>query len=201
MWIRTYFAAAICLACWLIIAGFPVSGYNSLNESAEAALPLNITALESDQANLSQVADEILKNLTNMEPSMSGSVDYSNTNANCLSHLSIVDYWGNHYPSNNKYVFLNDIVRMIVAPCKTGLLKLYERNPDGSEQSSNYIRVFANRKYNWWFIGDTVGQHTLWFTIQKNRYGCVSPSNDVEYRVISETCPDLANCSPTPRYA
>jgi hypothetical protein len=90
---------------------------------------------------------------------------------------------------------------MIVAPCKTGLLKLYERNPDGSEQSSNYIRVFANRKYNWWFIGDTVGQHTLWFTIQQNRYGCVSPSNDVEYRVISETCPDLANCSPTPSYA
>lgn len=207
MRIRTYFVAAICLACWLIIAGFPVSGYNSLNESAEAALLLNIPALESNQVNSSQEnwlndsdkVDEMPQNLTNMEPSMSGSVDYSNTNTNCQSHLWIVDYWGNHYQCNAKCVFLHDVARMIVAPCKTGSLKLYEKNPDGNVVESRYIPVSANRRYNWWFIGDTDGLHTMWFTI-KDRYG-VSQSNEVKYQVILENCPGIANCSPSSRYA
>ena len=183
MRIRTNFVAAVCLACWLIIACFPVSGYNSLNESAEAALPLNIPALESDQV------EEMPDNLTNMSSVFDSS-------ANCLNRLWIVDYWGKRYPNDSKYVFSNDVVRMIVAPCKRGLLKLYEEYPEGNVVESRYIPVSANRRYNWWFIGDTEGLHTMWFTI-KDRYGQVSESNNVTYQVISEDCPGIANCSPT----
>ena len=200
---RTNFVAAVCLACWLIIAGSPVSGYNSLNESAEAALLLNIPALERDQVNLSQenwlnlsdIDDEMPQNLTSMGPSMSDSVNNSNTNTNYPSHLSIVDYWGNHYLCDAKCVFLHDASRMIVVPCKTGLLKLYEVYPRGEMVESGYIRVYAHRRYNWWFVGDTVGLHTMSFTV-RDRYG-LSLSNEVEYEVISENCPGIANCSPS----
>ena len=204
MRMRINFVAAICLACWLILAGFPVSGYNSLNESAEAALPLNILALESDQVNSSQenlqnysdVADEMPYNLTNITAPVSSSVDYSNSGTQCQNHLWIVDYWGNHYTCNAKCVLLHDTAKMVIAPCKTGSLKLYEKNPDGNVVESRYIRVPANKRYNWWFIGDTEGLHTLWYTI-KDRYGQVSQSNNVTYQVILENCPGIANCSPS----
>jgi hypothetical protein len=203
---RSYFIAAVCLACWLIIAGFPVAGYNSLNESAEAALPLNIPALESLQVNLSQgnglnygdYIDEMPHNLTNNETSMRGSVDYSQPN--CQSQLRIVDYWGNSYSCNAKCVFLHDVARTIVAPYNGGFLKLYERNPDGNVVGSRYIPVSANKRYNWWFIGDIEGLHTLWFTIQ-DRYGQISRSNDVTFQVILENCPDISNCSPSSWHA
>jgi hypothetical protein len=185
---RTNFVAAVCLACWLIIACFPVSGYNSLNESSEAALLLNIPALESDQV------DEMPDNLTNMSFVDDSSID-------CVNRLRIVNYWGNQYLCNEKCVFLQDAARMIVTPCKTGLLKLYERNPDGNVAQSGFIRVSANRRYNWWFIGDTEGLHTLWFTVQRNRYGNISPSNEVKYEVVPQNCPGIANCSPSSRQA
>jgi hypothetical protein len=191
MSMRTNIVAVVCLACWLIIAGFPAAGYNSLNESAEAALPLNIPALESLQVNLSQIGlnysnyiDKTPLNLTN----------------NCQSTLLIVDYWGNYYPCNAKCVFLHDLARMIVAPCKSGFIKLYERNPDGGVVESRYIPVLSNKRYNWWFIGDIQGLHTLWYTID-NGYGKVSRSNDVTFQVILENCPGIANCSPSSRHA
>jgi hypothetical protein len=185
---RTNFVVAVCLACWLIIASFPVSGYNSLNESSEAALLLNIPALESDQV------DEMPDSLTNMSSVDTSSINYVN-------RLWIVDYWGNHYSCNEKCVFLHDAARMIVAPCKTGLLKLHERYNDGNEVQSGFIRVSANRRYNWWFIGDTEGLHTMWFTIQRNRFDNVSPSNEVKYQVVPQNCPGIANCSPSSRHA
>ena len=204
MRIRTNFVAAVCLACWLIIAEFPVSGYNSLSESAK--LPsIEYSSLESDRIglvqedlqNYSDMVDEMPDNLTNTTLPISSSVDYSNTNTECQNHLWIVDYWGNRYPCNAKCVFLHDIAKMIIAPCKTGSLKLYEKNPDGNLVESGYTRVPANKWYNWWFIGDTEGQqHTLWFTI-KDRYGQVSRSNNVTYQVILENCPGISNCSPT----
>lgn len=204
--IRTNFVTAtVCLALWLIIAGFPVAGYNSLNESAEAALPLNIPALESLQVNLSQLGlnyteyvDKMPHNLANNNSSMLGSVGYSY--ANCPSRLRIVDYWGNSYPCNAKCVFLHDMARTIVSPCSRGFLKLHERYPDNHEVESSYIPVFANSKYDWWFIGDIEGIHTLWFTIE-DRYGQISRSNDVTFQVILENCPNIANCSPSSRYA
>lgn len=187
MRMRTSFVAAVCLACWLIISVFPVSGYNSLNESADAALTLNIPALESDQV------DEMPNNLTNT----SSVVDL---NTNCPSRLWIVDYWGRRYSCDAKCVFLHDMARMIAAPCKSGLLKLHEEYKDGTVVESRYIPVSANKRYNWWFIGDIEGLHTLWFTINDRR-GQVSKSNNVTYQVILENCPGIANCSPSSRYA
>jgi hypothetical protein len=188
MRMRTNFVAAVCLACWLFIASFPVSGYNSLNESSEAALLLNISALESGQV------DEMPENLTDM-----GSVDDSSIN--CVNRLSIVDYWGNRYSCNAKCVFLHDVSRMIIAPCKRGLLKLYEEYPDNTVLQSGYIPVSANRRYNWWFIGDIEEKHTMWFEIY-DRYGnLVSESNRVEYMVVPENCPGIENCSPSSRHA
>ncbi len=201
---RTNFVAVVCLACWLMIAGFPVAGYNSLNESAEAALSLNIPALESLQVNLSPLGlnytdyiDKMPHNLTNNDTSTAGSVSYSHIN--CPSQLRIVDYWGNYYSCNAKCVFLHDMARTIISPC-SGFLKLHERYPDSHEVESNYIPVFANKIYNWWFIGDIEGLHTLWFTIE-DRYGQISRSNDVTFQVILENCPNIANCSPSSRYA
>jgi hypothetical protein len=202
---RNNFVAAICLACWLIMAVFPVSGYNSLNEAAEAALPLSIPALEGVQVDFSEENllkygnndDGISPNLTNIDPSISGSVDYSDPN--CQSDLRIVDYWGNHYSCNADCVFLDGISRMIVAPCKRGWLKLYEEYPDGNVVESRHIPVFADREYNWWFIGDTEGLHTMWFTII-DHLGQVSQSNEVTYRVLLKDCPEVANCSPSSRY-
>lgn len=185
---RNNFVVAVCLAFWLIFASFPVSGYNSLNESFEAALLLNISAFESDPA------DEMPENLTNMSFVEDSSI-------NCVNRLWIVDYWGNHYSCNERCVFLHDAARMIVAPCKTGLLKLFERNPDGNVAESGFIRVSANRRYNWWFIGDTEGLHTLWFTVQKNRYGNISPSNEAKYQVVPENCPGIDSCLPSSRPA
>ena len=195
----------ICLVCWLTIAGLPAAGYNSLNESAEAAIPLNIPALQSLQVNLSQIGlnysnyiGNVPHNLTNNETSIAGSVDYSYPN--CQNTLRIVDYWGNYYPCDAKCVFLHDVARMIVAPCHSGLIKLYEKNPDGNVVESRYIPVSADRRYNWWFIGDIEGLHTLWFTME-DRYGQVSRSNDVTFQVILENCPGIANCSPSSGHA
>ena len=200
---RISFVATICLACWVISMGFPVAGYNSLNESAESALPLNIPALDSLQANLSQggglnysdYIDEMTHYLTNNETSMSSSVNHSCTN--CKNNLRIVDYWGNYYSCNAKCVFLHDVARMIVVPRTNGCLKLYEKNPDGYVVGSRNIPVSAHERYNWWFIGDIEGLHTLWFTLV-DRYGQVSRSNDVTFQVILENCcPNISNCSPT----
>jgi hypothetical protein len=188
---RTNFVAVVCLACWLIIAGFPVAGYNSLNESAEAALPLNISALETLQANLSQIG----LNYSNYMDNMS-----NNLINHCQNSLKIVDYWGNYYPCNAKCVFLHDAARMIVAPCNGGFIRLYEKNPDGNIVESRYIPVSSNRRYNWWFIGDIEGLHILWYTIE-NRYGQVSRSNDVTFQVVLENCPGIANCSPSSWHA
>jgi len=44
--------AALGITCWLILAGFPAAGYNSLNESSENILSLNVAASEGAQAGL-----------------------------------------------------------------------------------------------------------------------------------------------------
>lgn len=186
---RTYSVAMVYVACWLIFAGFPASGYNSLNESAEAALPLSSPASESLQANLSQIG------LNYSDYTDKISFNFSN---NCNNQLNIVDYWGNYYPCNAKCVFLHDTARMVLAPSKSGLIKLYEKNPDGNVIESNYIPVFADRIYNWWFIGDIEGLHTLWFKIVDLTFH-VSRSNDVTFQVILENCSPIASCSPSSR--
>lgn len=182
-----------------------MAGYNSLNDSADASIPLNIPTLESFQVNLSQpelnytdYIDKIPYNSTNNETSMPVSIGYSRNS--CPSQLRIVDYWGNYYSCNAKCVFLHDMARTIVSPCSRGYLKLHERYPDSHEVESRYIPVYGNSKYNWWFIGDIEGLHTLWFTIE-DRYGQISRSNDVTFEVILENCPNIENCSPSSRYA
>lgn len=193
--------AALCVACWLIIAGLPAVGYNSLNESAETALSLSVPASEGVPADIGQEVGENYS--ANLEKISQGSVDNEtsaqdsvDSHYNCNGQLWIVDYWGHRYPCNGKCLFLNDIVRMIVIPCKSGLLKLYEENPDHNVAESRYIRVPANKRYNWYFIGDTEGLHTLWFTV-KDRFGQISRSNNATFRVIIENCSPIANCSPS----
>jgi len=199
MRIKFKLVSAICIACWFFLAGFPVNGYNSFNESAETSLALDIYSSENE-FDLSQgieqnYSSDMSLNLTNMDMNASDSVDYSR--ANCQGQLWIVDYWGKHYPCNAKCVFLNDMARMIITPCKNGFLKLYEKYPtDQNVVESRYIPVRANKKYNWWFVGDTEGQHELWFTLKDLR-GSVSRSDSATFRVIVENCSPIANCSPS----
>jgi hypothetical protein len=189
--------------CWLILAGFPAVGYNSLNESSENILSLNAAASEGIQAGLGQGTgdnfdayfEKISGNLTGNE-TFAGDIEDSSTV--CSSQLLIVNYWGRPHSDNEKCVFVDDIVRMVVIPCKRGLLKLFERNPDGAEFQSYYIPVSANKRYSWYFIGDRDGLHTLWFTLT-DRYRQVSQSNQVSFKVMIENCSPIANCSPTCR--
>jgi hypothetical protein len=199
MRIKFKLVSAICIACWFFLAGFPVDGYNSLNGSAETSLPLDIYSSESIEVDLSQGIEQnyssnMSQNLTDMDMNASDSVDYSRVN--CQGQLWIVDYWGNHYPCNAKCVFLNDIAKMIIVPCKTGFLKLFEKYPDRNVVESRNIPVYANKKYSWWFVGDTEGQHELWFTLKDLR-GSVSRSDSATFRVIVENCSPIANCSPS----
>jgi hypothetical protein len=199
MKLRIKISIAVCLACFLAIAGFPAVGYNSLNESAESAQSLNIHEFESLEANeiginYSDFLNKTPQEKANNTTSMLGSVDVSHPNRPCL--LQIVDYWGYYYPCNAKCVFLNDIARMVITTCSGGYLKLYEEYPDTKVVESRYIPVSANRKYNWWFIGDVEGIHTLKFEIV-DRYGTVHKSNTVEFQVIPQNCPDIENCMPS----
>ena len=201
MRIKFRLISAICIACWIFFAGFPVNGYSSFNESAEPSLALDIYSSENE-VDLSQgieqdYSSDMSENLTNMDINASDSLDYSRNN--CQSRLWIVNYWGKHYPCNAKCVFMNDIARMIITPCKNGYLKLYEKYPDQNVVESRYIPVRANKKYNWWFIGDTGGEHELWFTLKDLR-GSVSRSDSATFRVIVENCSPIANCSPSSRY-
>lgn len=197
---RIPLVAALCMACWFIIVGLPAAGYNSLNESSETAFSLSISTSGDVQADIGQeVGDNYSAYLENISQDSIGNItsaqDFADLRSNCNSQLWIVDYWGKRYPCNGKCVFLNDIVRMIVIPCKRGLLKLYEENPDHNVVESHYIPVSANKKYNWYFIGDTEGLHTLWFTV-KDRWG-TSRSNNATFRVMIENCSPIANCSPS----
>jgi hypothetical protein len=195
--------AALGITCWLILAGFPAAGYNSLNESSENILSLNVAASEGAQAgldletgdNLDAYFEKISGNITGNE---TFAEDIEDSTSICNGQLWIVDYWGNRHSCDGKCVFMDDIVRMIVIPCKRGLLKLYERNPDGNVVQSHYIPVSSNRIYSWYFIGDTEGLHDLWFTLT-DRYRQVSQSNQVTFKVMIENCSPIANCSPTYR--
>ncbi len=198
---RIPIVAALCIACCFIIAGLPAAGYNSFNESAENAFSLSIPASEDVQAELGQEVGEnwsiyfekILPGSIDNETSSSDSVDASRYR---IDQLQIVDYWGHLYPCNGKCVFLHDVARMIAIPSKRGLLKVYERNPDNSTVGSRYIPVSANRKYNMYFIGDSIDLHTLWFTVT-DRFGGSTRSNNVTFKVMINNCSPIANCSPT----
>ena len=128
---RLNLIAAICIACWFAIVVFPVAGYNSINVSSETDLSLNISEPDNIEAypeqeicqNCSDNISVLSQNLTNV--SLSDTVDYSHYS--CQSRLWIVDYWGNHYPCNSRCIFLKDMAKMIISPCKTGYLKLYEQ--------------------------------------------------------------------------
>lgn len=197
---RLKLIAAICIACWFAIAVFPVAGYNSINVSSETDLSLNISEPDNIQAypeqeicqNCSDNISVLSQNLTNI--SLSDTVDYSHYS--CQSHLWVVDYWGNHYPCNSRCIFLKDMAKMIISPCKTGYLKLYEKYPDQNIAQSRYIPVYANKRYSWWFVGDIEGVHTLWFTLTDLRRQ-VLRSNDATFRVIVDNCSPTANCSPS----
>ncbi|RQW78249.1 MAG: hypothetical protein EHM14_12495 [Methanothrix sp.] len=200
---RLPLVAAVGIACWLILAGFPAAGYNSLNGSSEDILSLNVAASEGIHAGLAQeIGDNYSAYLEKISSDSAGNEtlagDVADSAAICNGQLWIVDYWGNRHPCDGKCVFMDDIVRMIVIPCKRGLLKLYERNPDGNVIESRYIPVSANRRYSWYFVGDTEGLHDLWFTLT-DRYRQVSQSNQVTFRVMIENCSPIANCSPTYR--
>jgi hypothetical protein len=193
---------ALCIISWIVIAAFPAEGYNSINESAEIAIPLNSAVSESSNVGFGQVIElnnstsfwEESQNLTSLDRSEADSINISRPN--CQSNLRIVDYWGNRYSCNAKCVFLRDVARMTVIPCKRGYIKLYEEYPDKNVVTSRSIPVYANRRYNWWFVGDVVGLHTLWFTIG-DRYGQASRSNNVTFEVIEQNCGRIENCSPS----
>jgi hypothetical protein len=198
---RILLVAALCMACLLIIAGLPAFGYNSLNETAEAALSLSIPAKDGVQTDLdAELGDNYSAYLENIpqdsienDTSIQDAVD---SRRPCENQLWIVDYWGHHYPCNGKCVFVNDVVRMIVIPCKRGILKLHEEYiEDGNFVESRPMPVSANKKYNWYFIGDMEGTHRLWFTLT-DRLGQVSQSNEVRFKVLIENCSPVANCSP-----
>jgi hypothetical protein len=200
---RLPLVAAVCVVCWLILAGFPAAGYNSLNETSENILSLNTAASEGIQAGLGQeIGDNYSAYLEKISSDSAGNEtlagDIEDSSSACSSRLLIVDYWGRPHSDNEKCVFIDDIVRMVVIPCKRGLLKLYERNPDGTEFQSRYIPVSANKRYSWYFIGEPEGLHTLWFTLT-DRYRQVSQSNQVTFKVMIENCSPIANCSPTCR--
>jgi hypothetical protein len=68
--------------------------------------------------------------------------------------------------------------RVEVATCASGSLIFYERYPGGDVMSYDMGRVSSNRKYWRWFHADTIGTHTIWFTVGGKK------SNSVTFNVL-----------------